>query len=92
MDHAYSSSSQDVSRNIMLEAEDIRHRIKAKSGHANFVTAYDEKVQEYLFRELKKLIPDAAFVGKKRERKYSSQNMRPASPSVSIRSTVPPTS
>ena len=49
--------------NIMLEAEDIRHRIKAKSGHANFVTAYDEKVQEYLFRELKKLIPDAAFVG-----------------------------
>ncbi|MBR3393737.1 MAG: inositol monophosphatase [Firmicutes bacterium] len=48
---------------IMLEAEDIRHQIKEKSGHANFVTVYDERVQEYLFKELKKIIPDASFVG-----------------------------
>ena len=48
---------------MMLEAEDIRHQIKAKEGHANFVTVYDERVQEYLFKELRKLIPSASFVG-----------------------------
>ena len=48
---------------IMLEAEDIRHQIKAKAGHANFVTAYDEKVQEYLFSEFQKVLPEAHFVG-----------------------------
>ena len=48
---------------IMLEAEDIRHTIKAKSGHANFVTAYDERVQEFLFDRLQKILPGAHFVG-----------------------------
>ena len=48
---------------IMLEAEDIRHTIKAKSGHANFVTAFDERVQEYLFAELGAILPGAHFVG-----------------------------
>ena len=48
---------------IMLEAEDIRQTKKNKSGHANFVTAYDERVQEFLFDRLQKILPGAHFVG-----------------------------
>ncbi len=48
---------------IMLEAEDIRHHLKQKNGHANFVTEYDERVQEYLFGELQKVLPEASFIG-----------------------------
>ena len=48
---------------IVLEAEDIRHHMKQKSGHANFVTEYDERVQEYLFAELSKVLPEASFIG-----------------------------
>ena len=42
------------------DAENVRH---SKEGHANFVTEYDEKVQEYLIRELSRILPEAAFVG-----------------------------
>ena len=48
---------------ILLGAEDIRHQIKAKDGHANFVTVYDEKVQKYLFSRLREVIPEASFIG-----------------------------
>lgn len=36
---------------------------KEKEGSANFVTRYDTMVQEYLIRELKLLLPEAAFLG-----------------------------
>ena len=48
---------------ILLGAEDIRHQIKAKDGHANFVTVYDEKVQSFLFGRLREVIPEASFIG-----------------------------
>lgn len=48
---------------IMLSAHDIGGSVEAKEGEANFVTAYDRAVQKYLFEELGKLYPDAAFVG-----------------------------
>jgi len=37
--------------------------VMMKDGRANYVTAYDEKVQEYLFEKLTGILPDAHFVG-----------------------------
>lgn len=48
---------------IMLEAEDIRANTIEKEGHGNFVTAYDKRVQAYLFDTLGKLLPEAKFIG-----------------------------
>ena len=48
---------------IMLDAEDIRHSIDRKSGHANFVTLYDKKVQAFLFDRLSREFPEARFIG-----------------------------
>ncbi len=48
---------------IMLEARDIRAGTVAKEGHANFVTAYDKRVQAYLFETLRALLPEARFIG-----------------------------
>ena len=48
---------------IMLRARDIRSRVADKAGHANFVTAYDKQVQDMLFDRLRKVVPDAAFIG-----------------------------
>ena len=48
---------------IMCEAEDIRASVSAKEGHGNFVTAYDRRVQAYLFETLGALLPEARFIG-----------------------------
>lgn len=48
---------------IMLNAHHIQNGVESKQGRANFVTKYDVEVQEFLFRELKKLYPEAAFIG-----------------------------
>ena len=48
---------------IMLSANSIEAATDAKSGHANFVTKYDRKVQEFLFAELARVLPEASFVG-----------------------------
>ncbi|MBQ8333516.1 MAG: inositol monophosphatase [Clostridia bacterium] len=48
---------------IMLSAHDIDTAITEKSGDANFVTAYDVAVEEFLFAELKKHLPDAVIIG-----------------------------
>ena len=48
---------------IMLEAEDIRASATAKEGHGNFVTAYDSRIQAYLFERLAALLPEASFIG-----------------------------
>ena len=57
-------------REILLKAGEIilgahveRRDIRAKGGKADFVTAYDVRVQEYLIGQLASLIPDAAFFG-----------------------------
>ena len=48
---------------IMKSAPTDVSASESKTGHANFVTKYDAKVQAYLFRELSSLLPDAHFVG-----------------------------
>ena len=48
---------------IMLEARDIRGTVSEKAGHGNFVTEYDRRVQEYLFREVTRLVPQARLIG-----------------------------
>ena len=52
---------------IMLSASSIEAATDAKSGHANFVTKYDKKVQEFLFAELARILPEASFVGEEEE-------------------------
>lgn len=49
--------------NIILFAERNDAMVNEKSGHANFVTTYDKKVQEELKRRLKNILPEAIFVG-----------------------------
>lgn len=51
----------------MLEAKDIAAGVEEKEGHANFVTAYDKKVQEFLEAKLMRLMPEAVFVGEEEE-------------------------
>ena len=53
---------------IMLEGYGHHMEVDTKAGHANFVTEYDEKVQEYLVKELSHLLPDAHFVGEEEGR------------------------
>lgn len=48
---------------IIRGAEKIDEAVKAKEGHANFVTKYDSQVQTFLFERMKKLVPDANFLG-----------------------------
>lgn len=48
---------------IMLEAREIGNTISEKEGHANFVTEYDKRVQEYLFHEMLRLVPGARLIG-----------------------------
>ncbi len=54
---------------IMLEAHHIEDGVTSKQGSANFVTEYDVRVQNFLFKELKKKYPDAAFVGEEDEKR-----------------------
>lgn len=52
---------------ILLEAEHIAELTRAKSGHANFVTEYDTKVQQELFARLREIVPEAAFMGEEED-------------------------
>lgn len=47
---------------LILSAEHISIE-KEKEGPANFVTKYDTLVQKFLIKELKQLLPEAAFLG-----------------------------
>ena len=47
--------------------------VVSKEGRANFVTAYDEKVQDYLFTALSKLLPEAHFVGEEEGKEGSGR-------------------
>ena len=47
--------------NILLAAK--RPKVMETSGHANFVTETDEKVQRFLMEKLKAVLPEAEFLG-----------------------------
>lgn len=57
------SEAAEKAGDIMLEGSRNRIRIDAKEGHANFVTEYDKKVQDFLFSYLGSRIPEAHFLG-----------------------------
>lgn len=50
---------------IMLDgSEKIRNlKIENKSGHGNFVTEYDSRIQKFLYERLTEILPEANFVG-----------------------------
>jgi len=48
---------------IMLNAHDAESTVTEKSGAANFVTKYDVAVEDYLYENLAKLLPEAIFIG-----------------------------
>lgn len=52
---------------IMLHAHHIQDGIVQKAGHANFVTEYDKKVQDFLKKELSQAMPEAVFIGEEEE-------------------------
>ena len=52
---------------MMREAHAGAGDITSKEGRSNFVTAYDVKIQQFLFAELAKAVPGAAFVGEEGE-------------------------
>lgn len=54
---------------IMLGAGEIESAdgVMVKPGTANFVTLYDVKVQEFLMREITKLLPNAVFIAEEKE-------------------------
>lgn len=53
---------------IMRAAADSRIEIESKEGHANFVTEYDRRIQDYLFSRLSSEIPGAHFLGEENGR------------------------
>ncbi|MGN1181170.1 MAG: inositol monophosphatase family protein [Suilimivivens sp.] len=52
---------------ILLGAEHIEETVEEKSGRANYVTAYDKRVQDFLFEKLKEVLPEAVFIGEEEE-------------------------
>lgn len=48
---------------IMLKAQNIESKTDSKSGDFNLVTLYDKEVQNFLFSNLKKILPEAKFIG-----------------------------
>ena len=52
---------------IMLSAHDIDNSIDSKSGEANFVTAYDVAVQNFLIQKIKELLPEAVFMAEEKD-------------------------
>ena len=52
---------------IMLDADLTEGDVSSKEGRANLVTRYDVKVQEFLFRRLAEVLPEAVFIGEEQE-------------------------
>lgn len=52
---------------IMTDAVHIEETVEEKSGRSNFVTAYDKKVQSFLFEKLAAVLPEAVFIGEEEE-------------------------
>jgi len=60
------SLMRDCAR-IILDAKRSADMIEEKSGHANFVTTYDKKVQDELKKGLLAIVPGADFAGEEEE-------------------------
>lgn len=56
---------------IMLSAHDIDSAVKSKSGDANFVTAYDVAVEDFLFEKLGHELPDAVIIGEEADENHT---------------------
>lgn len=52
---------------IILHADRGAGYVDEKAGHANFVTAYDKKVQQELEKGLLSILPEAVFVGEEED-------------------------
>ncbi len=61
---------------IILAAHNQEDSVTAKEGKKNFVTKYDVAVQDFLFNELGKALPDAEFIGEESENNFSSTGLR----------------
>ena len=59
---------------IMKEA--VRPKVMEKSGHANFVTQYDEKIQKYLMDRLSGVLPEASFLGEEDGQDVFTEKMK----------------
>lgn len=58
------NTAKNAGKMILEGSEKIQAlKIDNKSGHGNYVTEYDKKVQELLYRELSAILPEANFVG-----------------------------
>lgn len=61
---------------IILTAHEQEESVTAKEGKKNFVTKYDVAVQEYLFKELAKIVPEAEFIGEEGDSKKDITSLR----------------
>ena len=61
---------------IILTAHEQEDSVTAKEGKKNFVTKYDVAVQEYLFKELANIVPEAEFVGEEGDTNKESKALR----------------
>ena len=52
---------------ILTSAVSIEDGVEEKEGRANFVTAYDKKIQDFLFERLGEILPQAVFIGEEEE-------------------------
>ena len=59
---------------IMLEAADPK--IKSKSGHANFCTETDERIQDFLIDRLSRVLPEARFLGEEEGQDEFTEKMK----------------
>ena len=53
----------------------IRPKVMEKEGHANFCTETDEKIQEFLIKKLKAVLPGAEFLGEEDGQDVFSEKM-----------------
>lgn len=56
---------------LMLSAHDVEGAVTVKPGDANFVTAYDVAVEDYLFRALGERLPEAVIIGEEAEENHT---------------------
>ena len=75
---------------IMKDA--VRPKVMEKSGHANFVTETDERIQEFLIERLTKVLPEASFLGEEEGQDVYTEKMGHGLVFVKIRSMVRPIS
>lgn len=71
----------DKIRDIARQAGDMmiaasNPKVMAKSGHANFCTETDEKIQEFLVKELGRILPEAGFVGEEEGQDTFTDDMK----------------